>query len=211
MENKQLKTLIPFDIQFFAEDPGQDGGTSQDNGVDPGQDGGDGGTEPTVEQVLSELASERAEKERFKASIDKLTHKNAELTKQLRQRMTSQEQEDEAKREQREAEIAELQRLQLFEKRTLAEKRYLLQGMSAETAEKAAEAEVNGDMDELSKIQKQHLEAVVKAEEAKWLGSRPAINAGDGNAYSSMTKEEIMAIKDSSERQKAIAMNMDLF
>ena len=43
---------------------------------------------------------------------------------------------------------------------------------------------------------------------SKWLKDRPRVNNG---MYSSMTKEQIMAIDDRNERQKAIAMNQHLF
>lgn len=221
MENKYFK--LPFNIQYFADDagsgnPGGETGTQnaqnepQTNANEVQQPPDDGG-EPkvTIEQLMTELAAERAEKNRFKASIDKLTHENKELNGQLRQRMTAAEQDELAKQEQEAQQKAYIEELEAFKRKTEAEKRYQLQGMSAELAEKAAAAEVNGNMDELATIQKQHTDALIKAKEAEWLGSRPNVNAGDGNAYSSMSKEEIMAIEDSQERLRAIAMNMELF
>ena len=50
--------------------------------------------------------------------------------------------------------------------------------------------------------------AAVKEAQAEWLKSRPQANAG---AYSSMTKEQIMAIPDRNERRMAIAQNQNLF
>ena len=81
--------------------------------------------------------------------------------------------------------------------------------MSAELAIEAAEAEVAGDMDKLADIQRKNLEAQIKAKEAEWKATRPRLNAGDGSV--SMTKEEIMAIKDTVQRREAIARNIDLF
>lgn len=220
MENKQLKTLLPYNIQFFADDgePGNGSAEEQPNASQTPGTGQQTSESPaettglTLEQAMAELAAERAEKARFKASIDKLTHENKELTASLRQRMTASEQEELAKQEQAEQQKAYIEELEAFKRRTEAKDRYMrTSGMSAELAEKAADAEVKGDMDALANIQKQHSDAQIKAKEAEWLGSRPRLNSGDGNAYSSMTKEEILAITDVSERQRAIAMNIELF
>ena len=220
MKNEQRNLLIPYDLQFFADDgtesenaAGADG--QGDTGKDAGgANDGDGkdSSGTTLEEVMAELATAKAESARYKASIDKLTHENKELTSNLRQRMSATEQEELAKQEAEEQTKAYIAELEAFKRKTEAKDRYMkTSGMDAELAEKAAEAEVSGDMDALASIQKQHSDAQIKAKEAEWLGSRPGINAGDGNAYSHMSREEIMAIKDTKERQKAIALNMELF
>ena len=61
-----------------------------------------------------------------------------------------------------------------------------------------------------SKIISDECEKAVKAKEAEWKVNRPAGFVGSGS-YPSKTKEEIMAIKDPIERQKAIAENISLF
>ena len=86
----------------------------------------------------------------------------------------------------------------------------MLQGLDAELAVKAADAEVTGDMDALADIQKQHTDNLLRAKEAEWKKSRPRVNIGDGS-YSNMTREEIMAMPDRIERRKAIAANQELF
>ena len=58
------------------------------------------------------------------------------------------------------------------------------------------------------KAAKPEKKAAVKAAQAEWLDSRPQANAG---AYSSMTREQIMAIPDRQERLRAIAQNQNLF
>ena len=50
--------------------------------------------------------------------------------------------------------------------------------------------------------------AKVKEAQAEWLQSRPQVNTG---SYSSMSREQIMAIADRDERMKAIAQNQHLF
>ena len=100
--------------------------------------------------------------------------------------------------------------LEEFKRKTEAKERYLMQGMSVEMATKAADAEVSGDMEALTDIQRQHTEATLKAARAEWQKSIPQPNFGTGE-YSSMSKKDILAIKDTAERQKAILANRQLF
>lgn len=163
---------------------------------------------PTVEELLAQLATERATNEKNKAALDKALKEKGDLTKSLRAKQSAEELEAEAKKEQEEQQKAYIAELETFKHKAEAKARYAMQGMDAETAEKAAEAEISGDMDALSKIQMQHTETLVKQKQAEWMKSRPQPNAGQ---YSSMTKEQILAITDRDERIKAIAMNPNLF
>lgn len=165
---------------------------------------------PTIEELTAQLAAERAEKEKNKLALDKALKETGELKKQIRAKLTAEEQESEAKREQEEQQKQYIAGLEEFQKRTLAEKRYILQGMTAELAAKAAEAEISGDMDELASVHKQHTETLLKEAKAEWLKSRPQINAGVGSG-ATMTREEIMAIKDPAQRRRMIAENITLF
>ena len=186
-------------------------GKQETNQQAEGQQGGtnDGNT-PTIEELTSQLAAERAEKARNKVALDNALKETGELKKQLRAKLTAEEQESEAKKELEEQQKEYIAGLEKFQKQTLAEKRYILQGMSAEMAVKAAEAEIAGDMDELASIQKQHTDALLKSAKAEWMKSRPQPNIGVGSG-ASMTKEEIMSIKDPAQRRKAIAENITLF
>lgn len=164
----------------------------------------------TAESVNAQLAEAQAEIAKLKNSLSKANSEAADYKKQLRAKQTVQEQEDEAKREAKEQQDAYMKDLEQFKARTLAEKRYRLQGMTEEMADKAAQAEIDGDMDTLATIQKQHTDAALKAAKAEWQKSIPEVNRGTGNAPT-MTKEEIFAIKDPVARQKAIAANIALF
>ena len=53
------------------------------------------GNEPTVEQLMEELAKERAEKERFKNANDRLSKSEAEMKRKLRATQTAEEQKKE--------------------------------------------------------------------------------------------------------------------
>ena len=202
----EKKLMFPYRLQFFAEG---------DNAGD--DNGGDGNTEPTLEELKAELAmqkdlAENAEKnrQRDKAALDKALKEVARLTKESRANKTEAEIEAENKRIEFENMQEEMKELRAYKQLNEAKERYLLQGMDAETAQKAAEAEVNHDMDALVGIQKAHTEAMIKAKEAEWKKSRPNATVGTGS-YSSMTKEEILAIEDDDERIRAIAQHPEFF
>lgn len=129
--------------------------------------------EITFESLNADNAKLRAELAKNKIALDKALHNNGELTKQLRAKMTAQEQEDEAKRIEAENFKNHMAELEAFKKKAEAKERYLTMGMSPDFAKEAAEAEVNGDMDELTSIYKRYNEASLKAHQDEWLKSRP--------------------------------------
>lgn len=206
---------IPMNLQFFAE-PETDKPDGQVQ--EPETDKPDGQTQepetdkpetPTLEEIMAELAKERAEKEKTKVALDKALKETGELKKNLRQKMTAQEQEDEAKREQDEQHKAYVASLEEFKHRTEAKDRYLMQGMSVEMAEKAAKAEVDGDMDGLATIQRQHTESLIKAKEKEWKKSTGGINAGVDGEFS-VTKEQFRKM-GYEQRVELKAKNPELF
>lgn len=166
--------------------------------------------EVTVESLMAEIAQMKVNEQKTKRELDRALKEVGEKTKALRAKQTAEELEDEAKREEKERQDAYVADLEEFKQKTLAKERYLMQGMSVEMAGRAADAEVSGDMEALTDIQKQHTESTLKAARAEWQKSIPQPNFGTGE-YSSMSKKDIMAIKDSAERQKAILSNRQLF
>lgn len=211
------KNLLPLNLQFFADDPGNAGDGAGNPPDNDGGDGGNDGGELTIEELKAQLeisknaaeASEKARK-KDKEALDRALKDVARLKKEAMANKTDAEIEAENKRLEAEKLQEELTELRDYKQRNEAKERYLMQGMNPEMAQKAAEAEVTHDMDSLMEIQKQHTEALIKAKEAEWKKTRPQANVGDGS-YPNMTKEEIMAIEDDGERQKAIAANMHLF
>lgn len=168
---------------------------------------------PSIEEVMAGKAQAEADAKKWKKEFDKQSSQIASLKKtvqSLKELQTAEQRKETEDQEAKEAHDAEFSRLQEFEKKTLAKERYLMQGMSVEMASKAANAEVNGNMDELANIQKQHTESTLKSARADWQKSIPQPQFGTGE-YSSMTKEEIMAIKDDETRVQAIAQNQHLF
>lgn len=138
---------------------------------------------PTVEELMAELAKERAEKARLKNSFDKASSEAATYKKALREKQSAEEiraEEEEKAKEERQKQFDELV---AFRKKAEAKGRYALQGMDEKLATEAAEAEVAGDYDQLAKIQKQHTENLLKAREAEWMKNRPEpLGGGSGDA-----------------------------
>lgn len=129
--------------------------------------------EITLESLNADNAKLRAELAKNKLALDKALHNNGELTKQLRAKMTAQEQEDEAKRQEAEAFKTHMAELENFKKKTEAKERYMTIGMTAELAKEAADAEVAGDMDTLTAVYKKYNEASLKASRDEWIKTRP--------------------------------------
>lgn len=163
-----------------------------------------------TDALMAEIARMRVSEQKMKKELDKALKEKGEVTKALRAKQTAAELEDEAKREEEERHQAYVMELEEFKRKTEAKERYLMQGMSVEMATKAADAEVSGDMEALTDIQRQHTEATLKAARAEWQKSIPQPNFGTGE-YSSMSKKDILSIKDTAERQKAILANRQMF
>lgn len=217
LSSRETELRMPLNLQFFAEDDstGADDSTKpedNDAGNEEGKDAGKEDEKPTksYEDALAEIAAAQAEVKKAKAERDAALKKSGDLTKQLRAKMTEAELEAEKKQAEDEERAAYVKDLEHYKAENEARKRYRLQGMSDDLAEKAAKAEIEGDMDALADVQQQHTKALLKEKEAEWKASRPRVNMSDGEE-GSMTKEEILAIKDTKERQEAIAKNISLF
>lgn len=179
----------------------------------PPEEGEKDGGEPevTVEALMAKIATLETRNADNKAALDKALKENGQLKKQYRETLTEAQKAKMDKEMEDEEQKAYVLGLEQYKQKNEAMKRYMtVQGMSAELAEKAAEAEVSGDMEKLSEIQSQHSEMKLKEERAKWQKSIPQPQFGTGE-YSSMTKEDIVNMKDRNERRRAIAQNMSLF
>lgn len=212
---KHATCKLPLNIQFFAE-------SGADGGGEPGTE--DVSTEKTdeelsAEELLQELAEVRAreaqakaEKERLKTSVDSLTKKNKELTVQVRERMTADEQATAEQKAQRDAERQELEDLKKWKTITEATGRYKVLKMDDKMAKECAEAEVNNDFQKITDNYAKHIKAVEKAaaENAinQFLSERPDIKAGAGRK-----EEEPLAVlkaKELIEKRGAGGVNMDI-
>lgn len=162
---------------------------------------------PTVEELMAQLASERAEKEKYKNASDKASSEAAKYKKELRSKQTAEEQEAEAKAEadrRRDEELESLRKELNHNKATAAYKSI----QNEKVVESLIEAVSEADHSTIASIIEAEKKAAVKEAQTEWLKSRPQVNSGQ---YSSMTREQIMAIPDRDERLKAIAQNQNLF
>lgn len=163
---------------------------------------------PTVEDLMAQLASVNAEKEQLKNSLSKSNSEAASYKKALREKQTAEEQEAEAK--------AEAERLQKEELETLRKELNHNKALSAyksisddKVVAKLIEAVSNADHNEIAKIISSENQKAVANAQVEWLENRPPVNHGGENG--AMTKKDIMAIKDTTERQRLIAENIHLF
>jgi hypothetical protein len=206
----QKKHRIPFDLQLFAED-GADGG---DDGSDDGDDGSDDGDDDH---------SDEPEKKYTDADIDKivkerLARERKAAEKKARQQAEAEKLKNMTAAEKRDAEFEEMKaRLATLE----AEKNQasmlstasdilkdaginvsskLVGHLIAETAD-----ETKANVDEFVKLYNDAVNKGVKAA-MKASGSNPKKSGA-----STLTREEIMKVKNPTERQKLIKENMHLF
>lgn len=168
------------------------------------------GNKPSVDDLMAEIAQLKADKIKSKNDLDAALKKAGDATKALRARQTAEEREAEEK--------AEAQRLADEERETLKKELNFLKATKAykdiqdeNTVGMLIEAVTDADHATIASILSNEINKAIKAKEAEWLLTRPQANVGNGNEYSSMTREQIMAIPDRTERLKAIALNKHLF
>lgn len=161
---------------------------------------------PTVDELMAQLATERAEKERYKTANDKLSKSEAEIKRQLRAKQTAEEQEAEAQKEAQRLADEERENLRKENNRYKALSSY--KTLDEETVDTLLEAISDADHTTIASIIDKEVQKAVKEAESKWIKERPNVRSG---VYSTMTKEQILAIPDTEERIKAIAQNRDLF
>ena len=173
-----------------------------------------GYSEMTPEQKLAALESfefedNAAEVERLKNANSKANSEAAEWKRKHNALLT----EDEKKKQEDADALAKaLQELEALRKdKTVSEytAKFIAQGYSEDLASDTAKALADGDTTKVFANQQRFLEDYAKTVKADALKKTPRPPAGDGD--NPMTKDEIMKIKDSAERQSAIAANMELF
>lgn len=179
-------------------DEGTAGGASGGDDNGDGEDGGtDGGSDDlSIEELKLQLAREKAEKERFKSSVDNLTKKNKELTDKTRKYMTD-EQKAAADKEARDQELEELKREVRVSKYS---KRLVGFGMTENDADELAgiipELGDNYDsfFDGLGKFVEAAKKTAGEAAVQKLLKDRPDISAGNGDTTKTVAEEKAVAI-----------------
>ena len=189
----KARCIIPMNLQLFAEG-GDEGGPNGGGGSSDGEQGGGAGT-PTVEELLAQLAQERATNAQNKAALDKALKEKGELTKNLRAKMSAEEQEAEAKKAADEAKDARIQELESKFRAMDYSKRYMGIGADEKTAE--ALSDLTGELTDVDKFFSTldkfiQSKTKVAGEDAvqKFLKDRPDVNAGSGTSEKNALAKE---------------------
>lgn len=142
---------VLFNLQFFAEgDPEPGGGNptppdgSGDGGGNPTPPDG-GGSEVTLESLMAEIATLKADNVKLKSTNDKLCQSEGELRKQLRAKMTAEEQANELeaqKKAEHDEYVSDLEKELAIIKATA---RFIDMGFEPDKAAETAVAEFDGD------------------------------------------------------------------
>lgn len=193
-------------IRFVAEPGGADGNGIGDDGTAGGSSGGngdgsdgegdgDGSDEFSIEELKAQLAKEKAEKERFKSSVDNLTKKNKDLTEKARKYMTD-EQKAQADKDARDQELENLKREVRISKYS---KRLVGIGMEETEADELAGVipemeDADTFFDSIGKFVEGIKKSAGEAAVQKLLKDRPDINAGNGGNGQSVAQEKAIAI-----------------
>lgn len=160
---------------------------------------------PSAEEQNQQLMIEIA---KMKRAFDKTSSELADYKKKYnatlseQERMTQEKAEEQARRDER---LAELEREVSIHRFTES---YLDLGYDKDSAIKAATAQVDNDVETLFKLQKKVIDEKVLAKEQELIKDIPRAKTG---VYASWTKDQIMAIQDREERRKAMAENWELF
>ena len=180
----------------------------------------EGYADMTAEEKLAALEAfetDDSEVKKWKAQFDKASHEAAESKKQiksLQDQINSRMSDDEKAKAEREQELADIIAERDSLKRESAVNklvsRYIALGYSEELATSTAEAMLDGDTDKVLSNQAEFNKSLEQTYKANSVKSNPTPD-GKGTSTHAMTKSEIMAIKDTAKRQKAIAENIGLF
>lgn len=178
---------LPMNLQLFAEsgDVGTDGmGGAAGEGVGSEGDGND--TPPTVEELMAQLAEERAKSARLQNEKDTASSEAANFKKQLRAKMTANEQEEAAKAEAEAAKDAKIQELETKFRLMDYSKRFMGVGMdetlATELAGLAGEiAEPEKFFSTLDKFVKATIKKAGEDSVEALIKSNPSIKAGNGD------------------------------
>lgn len=155
---------------------------------------------PSVDELMAELAKERAEKAKLKNSFDTASSELAATKKQLRTKMTAEEQIEEEKRLAEEAKDAKIQELESRFRTMDYSKRYMGIGMDEKTAESLSELTGElADADKFFSALGKFITASNKAAEENYrqelIKNNPDINAGSGgDTKNSLAEERAVSI-----------------
>lgn len=150
---------------------------------------------PSVDELMAELAKERAEKAKLKNSFDTASSELAATKKQLRTKMTAEEQIEEEKRLADEAKDARIQELESKFRTMDYSKRYMGIGMDEKTAESLSE--LTGDLPDvdkffsaLDKFMKSKIKSAGEDAIQELIKKNPEIKSGTGDSEKNALAKE---------------------
>ena len=206
----RARCKMPMNLQLFAESPGGDGGETGNDG-DSGDIGSGSEKAPSVEELLAQLAQERATNAQNKAALDKALKEKGELTKNLRAKMSAEEQEAEAKKAADEAKDARIQELESKFRTMDYSKRYMGIGMDEKTAETLSE--LTGELSDadkffsaLDKFMKSKIKSAGEDAIQELIKKNPEIKSGTGDSEKNALAKE--KAKEAAHRRTGA--NMDI-
>ena len=123
--------------------------------------------EPTIADLMKELAELKVDNRKLKKANDSLASENGGLRKQVNAKLTEEELRAQQKSEKEEEVARELAELRKEVALAKATKRYMSMNMEETLASKVAQAEIDGDMDLVTASIKSFLDAQTKATEEK--------------------------------------------
>lgn len=206
------KNFLKMNLQLFAE-PGEGGNP------DPTPPGAEQATEFNLDELTDEQIAAIKEKHSFKTDDDVndiVKNKHQRWQKDLEKEKNaaaelaklSEEERQQAlinkDKEAFEQEKAEFRKEQLFVEKG---KQLTVEGMPSEFAHRITGETAEEILEDVKTFRKEWDEAVEKAVNLRLVQKPTKIGGGSG----SLTKEQIMDIKDPVERQKAISENRNLF
>lgn len=180
----EKKELLKMNLQHFAEpeaEPPKDDPkppAAEPPKDEPKDEPKNGDPQPSLEEQLQQMRIENAKLK--KAQEDAATDasnwkKKYNATLSDAEKLAQEKADKEAEKD------AELNRLRRESAVSKFEKNFLTLGYSQELAQKAAEAQFDGDTDTLFLVQSQAQEAILKAKESEWYKNRPEVNTGVSN------------------------------
>lgn len=157
-----------------------------------------GGKQPSIEELMAELAAAKADRDKFKNASDKATSEAAKFKRELRSRQTAEEQaaEEKAEADRLAAEETENLKKELNHIKAIAAYKSISEGKTVETL---VEAIAEADHNAIAAIIENEKARAVKEAKAEWQKSRPYANTGNGEG-AALTKEQFekMSIADKS-------------
>lgn len=208
------RAKLPMNLQFFSDtDASGTSGGSGDGTEDANNSGNSDDTQtPTVEELLTQLAAERAKSAKLQNEKDTASSEAANFKKQLRAKMTSDEQAEQAKAEAEAAKDARIKELESKFREMDYSKRYMGVGMDEKTATELAGltgeiAEPDKFFSALDKFVKAALKKAGEDSVQALIKSNPSVKAGNGEG--DKESEAVRLAKESASRRQNKGFNED--